>query len=67
MRVFLLVINLIYQFWIHTEVISKMPKLFEAVFNTPSHHRVHHGYDSIYIDKNYAGIFIIWDKMFVPT
>jgi len=57
-------LNLIYQFWVHTEVISKMPKLFEAVLNTPSHHRVHHGYDSIYIDKNYAGIFIIWDKLF---
>jgi len=57
-------LNLIYQFWVHTEVISKMPKLFEAVLNTPSHHRVHHGYDSIYIDKNYAGIFIIWYKLF---
>jgi len=57
-------INLIYQFWIHTEIINKMPKFFEVVFNTPSHHRVHHGTDIIYVDKNYAGIFIIWDKMF---
>ena len=57
-------INLIYQFWVHTEVINKMPKVFEAIFNTPSNHRVHHGSDSIYIDKNYAGIFIIWDKLF---
>jgi len=57
-------INLIYQFWIHTEIISKMPKFFEVIFNTPSHHRVHHGSDVIYVDKNYAGIFIIWDKLF---
>ena len=57
-------INLIYQFWIHTEAIDKMPKFFESIFNTPSHHRVHHGSDLIYIDKNYAGIFIIWDKLF---
>jgi len=57
-------ISLIYQFWIHTETIKKMPKIFELIFNTPSHHRVHHGTDSIYVDKNYAGIFIIWDKLF---
>ena len=57
-------INLIYQFWIHTEAINKMPKIFEFIFNTPSHHRVHHGTNIIYIDKNYAGIFIIWDKLF---
>ena len=57
-------INLVYQFWIHTEVIKKMPRWFEAIFNTPSHHRVHHGTNLIYIDQNYAGIFIIWDKLF---
>jgi sterol desaturase/sphingolipid hydroxylase (fatty acid hydroxylase superfamily) len=57
-------ISLLYQYWIHTELIHKMPKWFEAVFNTPSHHRVHHGSNPIYLDRNYAGIFIIWDKLF---
>ncbi|MFT4699143.1 MAG: sterol desaturase/sphingolipid hydroxylase (fatty acid hydroxylase superfamily) [Flavobacteriaceae bacterium] len=57
-------ISLLYQFWIHTETIQKMPKWFEAVMNTPSHHRVHHGSNPIYIDRNHAGILIIWDKMF---
>lgn len=57
-------INLIYQFWIHTETIKKMHAWFEVVFNTPSHHRVHHGSDLIYLDKNYAGTLIIWDKIF---
>lgn len=56
--------NLLYQFWIHTEAINKLPKWFEAVFNTPSHHRVHHARNPKYIDKNHAGTFIIWDKMF---
>ena len=56
--------NLLYQFWIHTESINKMPKWFEAVFNTPSHHRVHHARNPKYIDKNHAGTFIIWDRMF---
>ncbi|MBC9034658.1 sterol desaturase family protein [Sphingomonas sp. JC676] len=57
-------INLIYQFWIHTEVIDRMPKWFEAVMNTPSHHRVHHATNPRYLDKNYAGVFIVWDKWF---
>ncbi len=57
-------ISLLYQFWIHTETIDKMPKWFEAVFNTPSHHRVHHGRNPIYLDRNHAGILIIWDKFF---
>lgn len=57
-------ISLLYQFWIHTEAIDKMPKWFEAVFNTPSHHRVHHGSNPIYLDRNHAGILIIWDRMF---
>lgn len=52
-----------YQFWIHNEVIKKMGWL-EKIFVTPSHHRVHHGSDDIYLDKNYGGILIIWDKMF---
>ncbi|WP_115461916.1 sterol desaturase family protein [Winogradskyella aurantiaca] len=57
-------ISLLYQFWIHTETIDQMPKWFEAIFNTPSHHRVHHGSNPIYLDRNHAGILIIWDKMF---
>ncbi|MEN0005872.1 MAG: sterol desaturase family protein [Bacteroidota bacterium] len=56
--------NLLYQFWIHTEHIDKMPRWFEWIMNTPSHHRVHHGRNPKYIDKNYAGVFIIWDRMF---
>ncbi|OBK10376.1 sterol desaturase family protein [Mycobacterium asiaticum] len=57
-------LNLIYQFWVHTERIDKMPRWFEFIFNTPSHHRVHHGMDQPYLDKNYGGIFIIWDRLF---
>ncbi len=57
-------LNLIYQFWIHTEAIKKLPKWFEAIFNTPSHHRVHHGRNPKYIDRNHAGTLIIWDRMF---
>ena len=57
-------ISLLYQFWIHTEAIDKMPNWFEAIFNTPSHHRVHHGSNPIYLDRNHAGILIIWDKLF---
>ncbi|MDF9796137.1 alkylglycerol monooxygenase [Catalinimonas alkaloidigena] len=53
----------LYQFWIHTETIGKMGGL-EWIFNTPSHHRVHHGRDPKYIDKNHAGVFIIWDRLF---
>lgn len=56
--------NLIYQFWIHTEAIDKMPRWFEAVMNTPSHHRVHHATNPRYLDRNYAGVLIVWDKMF---
>ena len=57
-------LNLVYQYWIHTEAIDKMPKWFEAVMNTPSHHRVHHAINPRYLDRNYAGVFIIWDKWF---
>jgi sterol desaturase/sphingolipid hydroxylase (fatty acid hydroxylase superfamily) len=57
-------LNLVYQFWIHTEVIGKMPRWFEYVMNTPSHHRVHHATNPRYLDANYAGTFIIWDRMF---
>jgi len=54
---------IVYQYWIHTRLIGRMGPL-EWVFNTPSHHRVHHGVDPKYLDKNYAGVFIIWDRMF---
>ena len=64
MVLFLKTASIAYQFWLHTETIHKMPKLFEGVFNTPSHHRVHHGSDVQYLDKNHAGTLIIWDKFF---
>jgi len=57
-------ISLIYQYWIHTELIKKMPHWFEVIFNTPSHHRVHHATNPQYLDRNHAGIFIFWDKWF---
>lgn len=57
-------LNLIYQFWIHTEAIDKMPRWFEYIFNTPSHHRVHHANNPRYLDANYAGVFMAWDRMF---
>lgn len=57
-------VNLLYQFWIHTETIKKMPRWFEFIFNTPSHHRVHHATNPQYLDSNFAGIFIIWDRIF---
>lgn len=61
--VFINALVTIYQFWIHTEKIDKLGPL-EWVLNTPSHHRVHHGRNPKYIDKNHAGVFIIWDRMF---
>ena len=54
----------IYQYWIHTRAIKKMPNWFEYIFNTPSHHRVHHGRNPKYIDRNHAGFLIIWDRLF---
>ena len=57
-------LNLVYQFWIHTESINRMHPWIEAVMNTPSHHRVHHAINPRYLDSNYAGVFIIWDRMF---
>ncbi len=57
-------ISLIYQFWIHTEVIHTLPRPIEYIFNTPSHHRVHHGVNLKYLDKNHAGVLIIWDRLF---
>jgi sterol desaturase/sphingolipid hydroxylase (fatty acid hydroxylase superfamily) len=56
-------INLVYQFWIHTEVVGRLGPL-EAVLNTPSHHRVHHGSNARYLDRNYGGILIVWDRLF---
>ncbi len=64
MVIFCGALNAIYQFFLHTESIDKMPRWFEAVFNTPSHHRVHHGKNPQYLDSNYAGTLIIWDKLF---
>jgi len=55
--------SLLYQFWLHTEAIDRLGVL-EWVMNTPSHHRVHHGKNVPYLDKNHAGIFIIWDRLF---
>jgi sterol desaturase/sphingolipid hydroxylase (fatty acid hydroxylase superfamily) len=55
--------SLLYQFWLHTEAIDRLGPL-EWIFNTPSHHRVHHGKNVRYLDKNHGGILIIWDRMF---
>jgi sterol desaturase/sphingolipid hydroxylase (fatty acid hydroxylase superfamily) len=55
--------SLLYQFWLHTEAIGKLGPL-EYVFNTPSHHRVHHGKNVQYLDRNHGGIFILWDRLF---
>jgi sterol desaturase/sphingolipid hydroxylase (fatty acid hydroxylase superfamily) len=57
-------VSLVYQYWVHTEAIRRFPRWFESVFNTPSHHRVHHARNPRYLDANYAGILIIWDRMF---
>lgn len=57
-------INLVYQFWIHTEAVRRLPRWLEAVLNTPSHHRVHHATNPRYLDRNYAGVLIIWDRLF---
>jgi alkylglycerol monooxygenase len=56
-------LNLIYQFWVHTRHIPKLG-WYESVFVTPSNHRVHHAQNQIYIDRNYGGVFIIWDRLF---
>ncbi|KUG08854.1 sterol desaturase family protein [Solirubrum puertoriconensis] len=57
-------INLLYQFWIHTESIGRLPRWFELVFVTPSHHRVHHGRNPKYVDKNFGTTLILWDRLF---
>ena len=63
MLIFVSGLNLVYQFWIHTEMIDRMGP-FELIFNTPGHHRVHHATNPKYLDANYAGALIIWDRMF---
>jgi sterol desaturase/sphingolipid hydroxylase (fatty acid hydroxylase superfamily) len=57
-------VNLVYQFWIHTERIDRMPRWFEAALNTPSHHRVHHASQGSYLDRNFGGVLIVWDRWF---
>jgi sterol desaturase/sphingolipid hydroxylase (fatty acid hydroxylase superfamily) len=57
-------ISLIYQFWIHTEVVQQLPRPLEWIFNTPSHHRVHHGKNVAYLDRNHGGVLIVWDRLF---
>ena len=56
-------ISLLYQYWIHTELVTTLGPL-EWVFNTPSHHRVHHGTNALYLDRNHGGILIVWDRLF---
>jgi sterol desaturase/sphingolipid hydroxylase (fatty acid hydroxylase superfamily) len=57
-------ISLIYQFFLHTERVGKLWRPVEYVMNTPSHHRVHHGMNNAYLDRNYGGILVIWDRLF---
>lgn len=57
-------IHTLYQFWIHTQTIDKLPRWLESWLNTPSHHRVHHGVNPQYIDKNHGGVLIVWDRLF---
>ena len=64
MVLFVKSINALYGFWLHTEVIKKLPRWIEFIFSTPSHHRVHHGSNVEYLDKNHGGILIIWDRIF---
>ncbi|MFK7914788.1 MAG: sterol desaturase family protein [Pseudomonadales bacterium] len=64
MVVTLIAVSLIYQFWIHTETVGRLPAWVELVFNTPSHHRVHHASNIRYLDCNHGGVLIIWDRLF---
>ncbi|SBT45942.1 sterol desaturase family protein [Micromonospora narathiwatensis] len=57
-------VSLLYQFFLHTERINVLPRPIELVLNTPSHHRVHHGSNAEYLDRNYGGILIVWDRLF---
>jgi sterol desaturase/sphingolipid hydroxylase (fatty acid hydroxylase superfamily) len=56
--------SLLYQFVLHTETVGRLPWPIELIFNTPSHHRVHHGSQEQYLDRNYGGILIVWDRLF---
>ena len=64
MVLFFTATSLLYQFWIHTEAIDRLPAALELVLNTPSHHRVHHANNPRYLDANYAGVLIVWDRLF---
>ena len=64
MMLMMMSLSLIYQYWVHTELIRKLPAWYEFIFNTPSHHRVHHASNIRYLDQNHAGILIIWDRLF---
>ncbi len=57
-------LSLMYQFWIHTEIIERLPRPLEWLLNTPSHHRVHHGKNARYLDRNHGGVLIVWDRLF---
>ena len=57
-------LSLLYQFWIHTEVVRRLPAALEWLLNTPSHHRVHHGKNLDYLDRNHGGVLILWDRLF---
>jgi len=57
-------VNRLYQFWIHTELVRTLPAPCEWVLNTPSHHRVHHGVQPQYLDKNFGAVLILWDRLF---
>lgn len=60
----MMTISLIYQYWIHTELVDKFPDPIEWFFNTASHHRVHHASQVVYLDRNHSGVLIIWDRIF---
>ena len=64
MVLLMIAINLTFQFWVHTQAVGRLPSWIEAVFNTPSHHRVHHGSNIRYLDRNHAGVLIVWDRLF---
>jgi sterol desaturase/sphingolipid hydroxylase (fatty acid hydroxylase superfamily) len=61
---FMLAVDLAYQYFVHTEAIGRLPAWYEYLFDTPSNHRVHHGRNPQYIDKNYGGVLIIFDRLF---
>lgn len=60
----MIALNLIYQFWVHTETVKQLPGWVEFLFNTPKHHRVHHAANLRYLDQNHGGVLIIWDRFF---